>query len=183
MQTKTFNINRSSVIESIKEECPKAPLFMVPIFERTQETEHLEKIQIMNELFTYSTFREIDLLLPLDFQTAYSNLSNIFEIKKNSEIFEKASNISTLISNGTLPFRIKEETEPLNEYIKRIVYFKNMNIFNLVGTIPIISDKGEILENNIFDFKENKGNFSCLNSFSNPNICKISVIFVIFIYI
>lgn len=166
------------MIEFIKEECPKAPVFMFPIFDRNQDEEIFKKIQILNELFTFSSFKNLDILLPIDFQTSFLNCSCLFERrKKNYGIFEQASHLAPLISNTTAPFRIKED-EGIASFINKILFFPTLNIFNLVGTIPIVYDK-KFCENNIFQFKKNKGDFFYLNAFGNESIGKSSVIFFI----
>lgn len=148
---------------------------MLPIFERNQDKEIYEKIQILNELFTFSNFKNLEILLPIDFQTSFLNCSCLFEKRKKTYgIFEQASYLAPLISNATLPFRLKED-EGIGSFINKILFFPTMNIFNLIGTIPIVYDK-KFCENNIFHFKKNEGDYFYLNALGNSNNAKSSVI-------
>lgn len=165
---------RKFVIDYLKEECSKAPVLVFPIFNRNQEDPIQKKIQVLNELFTYSNFKESELLLPLDFQKAFYNSSFIFQANETHyDAFEKALNLAPFISNSTLPIRLKENFS-LKEYLNNIVFLPSLNVFNLIATIPICDGK-KITESSIFDFQEQKGTFFYLNNFSNPNIWKINV--------
>ena len=135
----------------------------------------------MNELFTFSTFKELEILIPLDFKTSFLGLSEIFDHKnKEFELYEQALWLAPLISNISLPFRMKEERESMNEYINKIIFFKGMNVFNIKATIPIINKKGVLLNNNIFDYKKKKGRFVEINSFGDANFSQQVISLYIF---
>lgn len=155
-------------MEILKEESSKTPVFFVAINESLQKTKALNQIQILNQMFTFSHFKEADLILPLDFSLAIDELRSIFSIPKDSvDLYLKALTIAPLLSNITLGFRLKEERDSMRDYLNKLVLFPNMNIFNVAATIPVLNEKGEVFENNIFHFKENKGKFAFFNKFSN----------------
>ena len=116
-------------------------------------------------------------MIPLDFQQGFSNLSEIFSSKnKNLELFEQANVIAPILNNVTLPLRLKEDRESMNDYFNKILFFKNINIFNVLATVPIIDEKGIILENDIFRFKDRSHKGICgLNEFSHPRNTKFPV--------
>ncbi len=107
-------------------------------------------------------------MIPLDFKKSFLGLSEIFDHKnKEFELYEQALWLAPLLSNISLPFRMKEENESMNAYLNKIIFFKGMNVFNIKATIPIINQKGDLLKNNIFDYKEKKGRFVQINTFGN----------------
>ena len=152
------------VLEALKEESAKTPVFFVPVFESQQKKIELEKIQTMNQMFTLVYFKEsANIILPLNFSHAVTELKKLFVRRKESDIFTDALHLAPILSNVTLGYRLKEEGDSMMDYFNKLIFYPTMTIFNVAATIPMIGATGELLQNNILEFKKNKGDICLFN--------------------
>lgn len=152
------------MLEALKEESPKTPVFFVPVFESRQKKKELEKIQTLNQMFTLVYFKECaNLILPLNFSTAVTELKKLFVLRTESDIFTEALHLAPILSNVTLGYRLKEEGHSMMDYFNKLILYPTMNIFNVAATVPLIGKTGELLQNNILEFKRNKGDICLFN--------------------
>ncbi|KRW99929.1 Tubulin/FtsZ, GTPase domain [Pseudocohnilembus persalinus] len=150
------------ILEVLHEECAKKAKFTIALTDKlnlinnSQAPQYLQSVLAMNDLLIQTELREkSSLLVPIDLnfinKCQYFNQDFI-----NKSEFNRMTALSLLVSNITLPYRLKGN-QGMDNIFNSILPYRDLNIFSLIAQIPLVNSDETILDDkkHIIKYREN----------------------------